>query len=340
MTDMKEFRASRLPYAALCLLSACLLATLSAQAQTYTIVHSFVGAPSDGAFANGELIQDANGNLYGTTVEGGTNNWGTIFKLDANGNETVLYNFTGGSDDGGHPMGGLLRDTEGNLYGTTSTGTDFGGGALFELDTNNQFRTIFKFGAAFGGVATGSGPRSRLVTINGELYGVTTNGAGCQDQSLPSCGLIYKLTKEGTETVLYKFTGGADGAFPQNLIRDSAGNLYGVALSKATLGAGTIWKLDTAGVFTILYSFSGGVDGGQPMGRLIRDVNGNIHGTSAMGGDPTCNCGTVFRLDSGDNERVIHRFFGHGGGAEPGAGPLDAGGVLYGTTVGGGNSRL
>jgi uncharacterized repeat protein (TIGR03803 family) len=307
------------------------------QAQTYAVVYSFAGQPDDGASPNGELVQDAAGNFYGTTMTGGTNNLGTIFKLDPAGNETILYSFTGGTNDGFYPAGGLLLDTEGNLYGTTSRGTDFGGGALFELHTNGTFKRIFKFGAAFGGVVSGIGPRSRLVTNKGDLYGVTTNGGlGCEGTSF-GCGIIYKMTKGGTETVLYKFTGGVDGAFPLNVIRDAEGNLYGVATSGSSVNAGTVWELGTNGQFSVLYAFAGGADGGEPIGRLTRDANGNIRGTTASGGDPTCNCGVVFRLDSSGHETVLHKFFGHGGGSLPGVGLLDVGGALYGTTENGGD---
>jgi uncharacterized repeat protein (TIGR03803 family) len=303
------------------------------QAQTYTVVYSFAGQPNDGVSPNGELVQDAAGNFYGTTMRGGTNNFGTIFKLDPAGNETILYSFTAGPNDGFYPAGGLLLDTEGNLYGTTSTGTDFGGGALFKLDTNGTFKRVFKFGLA----GTGNDPRSRLVTNKGDLYGVTANGGlGCSGAS-QGCGIIYKMTKGGTETVLYKFTGGADGASPQNIIRDAAGNLYGVAVSSSSVNAGTVWELDTNGQFSVLHAFTGGADGGEPLGRLTRDANGNIHGVTASGGDTVCNCGVVFRLDNSRHETVLHKFFGHGGGALPGVGLLDVGGVLYGTAGAGGD---
>jgi len=335
MPNSERFGLSRFLKVVLRLASLCLLATLAAQAQTYTIVHSFAGAPNDGAFANGELVQDPDGNVYGTTYEGGTNNFGTVFKLDPEGNETVLYSFTGGANDGANPLGGLLRDAEGNLYGTTSTGTDAGGGALFELDANNTFRRIFKFGLA----GTGNGPVSRLVTNEGDLYGVTQYGGllsqACQQGAQLRCGIIYKMTKGGTQTVLYSFTGGVDGASPRNLTRDAEGNLYGVATS-ASLTTGTVWKLDSQGVFTVLYSFTGGSDGGEPLGRLIQDSNGNLHGTTISGGDPICKCGVVFRLDNSNNETVVHKFFGHGGGSNPAVGVLDHSGVLYGTTESGG----
>jgi uncharacterized repeat protein (TIGR03803 family) len=329
---VKRFGTNKFLSAAVCLVALCFIAARSAQAQ-YSVVYSFAGAPNDGGFANGELTQDAAGNFYGTTEAGGTHNWGTIFKIDSSGNETVLYNFSGGSD-GGWPMGGLLRDTEGNLYGTTSVAGTNGGGTVFEFDTSNTLRTIFQFGLA----TTGNGPRSRLVTNKGDLYGVTTEGGIFRGQT--RYGIIYKVTKGGTETVLYSFTGGNDGARPQNLIRDSAGNLYGVATaaSDTSVNAGTVWKLDTAGVFSVLYAFTGGADGGNPTGRLIQDTNGNIHGTTTSGGDASCNCGVVFQLDTNGKETVIHKFFGHGGGAEPLVGLLDVGGTLYGTAVAGGDS--
>jgi uncharacterized repeat protein (TIGR03803 family) len=126
------------------------------------------------------------------------------------------------------------------------------------------------------------------------------------------CGTIFKVTTGGHETVLYRFSGGSDGAHPQGVIRDSAGNLYGVDEFNITApGAGTVWKLDAAGVFSVLYTFTGGADGGIPMGRLIRDdTNGTLRGVTASGGDPACNCGVVFSVDATGNEKVIHKFFG------------------------------
>jgi uncharacterized repeat protein (TIGR03803 family) len=305
-----------------------------AQAQTYTVLHSFAGPPNDGAFANAELIQDTAGNFYGTTNQGGTDDGGTIFKLDQTGVVTILHSFIG--NDGAFPDGGLLRDAEGNFYGVTSTGGPAGLGTVFKLDTSNTLKTLHSFIGNLNGAGDGDAPRSRLVTLSGDLYGITTLGGGSANCK-GGCGTIYKMTKGGTETVLYRFTGGADGANPQGIIRDSAGNLYGVA-SSGGAGAGTVWKLDTAGVFSTLYSFTGGADGGTPMGRLIRDSrNGALRGVAASGGDPTCNCGVVYSLDTSGNERVIHKFFGRGGGAGPLVGLLDLGGVLYGTTASGGD---
>lgn len=317
-----------LPVAVFVVLIAAMTLTVAqpAQAQTYSVIYNFAAAPGDGTAPNAELIQDEAGNWYGTTIDGGANGAGVVFKLDSSGVETILYSFTGGADSG-FPETGLFRDPTGNLYGTTGGGSFGVGGTVFKLDTNNVLTTLY----TFKGGADGAQPWFRPVSVNGELYGTTFSGG----DSNCNCGVIFKVTKGGRETVLHHFTGGADGGIPQALIRDSAGNLYGVA-GIGGIGGGTVFKLDTAGVFTVLYSFTGGADGGLPVGRLVRDTNGIIHGVTETGGDPTCQCGVVFRLDANGEETVLHQFFGFGGGYGPfDAGLLDVGGVLYGTSNGG-----
>jgi uncharacterized repeat protein (TIGR03803 family) len=297
-------------------------------AQTYSVLYDFVGGA---VFPNGELIQDSSGNLYGTTTQDLYNGGcGVVFELDPNNVFTILHKFVG--TDGCQPIAGLLRDEEGNLYGTTSSAGKYGGGTVFKLDTNNTLTTLHDFGHDR---SEGWSPRSRLITINGYLYGVTeTGGTGC---SGGGCGVVFKMTKHGTETVLYRFTGGADGGAPQGLIQDTVGNLYGVADATTAPYGGTVWKLGTSGVLTVLYTFTGGSDGGAPIGRLIRDTNGNIHGVTAFGGDMSCyppqGCGTVYRLDASGNEKVLHRFHGGDDGFMPYAGLLDVGGTLYGTNL-------
>ena len=327
MLNLKRFGISRFLKMVSRVASVCVLATLAGQAQTYTVLHEFAGKPTDGAFANGELTEDSDGNFYGTTGEGGANGVGTVFEMDANGEVTILHSFANDSN-GLYPQAGLLLDSQDNLYGTTQE-------AVFRLSPENDaFKTIHMFGIG----NDGGGTRSRMVTNKGDLYFVTPGADGDVCSDLGDCGRILKMTKGGTETVLYAFTGGADGAIPEGLVRDSAGNLYGVALTNVTAqGAGTVFKLDTAGVFTVLYTFTGGADGGTPMGRLTIDANGNLHGVTESGGDPKCNCGVVFRLDSSGHETVVHKFFGGGGGSFPLVGLLDVGGMLYGTTGGGGD---
>jgi uncharacterized repeat protein (TIGR03803 family) len=182
---------------------AMVIGTPAAQAQTYVSLHNFMG--SDGKSPYTGLVRDSAGNLYGTTDLGGASGLGVVFNLDPTGTETVLYSFTGGSD-GAQPYAGLIRDSTGNLYGTTVTGGKFG------------------------------------------------------------LGVVFKLDPTGTETVLHSFAGlPTDGANPYaGLIRDSAGNFYGTTYGGGTSGYGVVFKLDTTGTYTVLYTFTGGADGGPP----------------------------------------------------------------------------
>lgn len=313
-------------------------AALPARAQTYSVIHSFAGGSTDGAVPNGDLIQDAAGNMYGTTEYGGTGFCGTVFKLDSSGAVTILWNFNG-EDDGGFPQAGLFRDPNGDLYGTTSVGGIYGLGTVFKLGTNNALTMLH----SFEGGLDGAHPESKLVSVNGELYGTTRNGGDtkCGD----GCGTIFKVTKGGLKTILYRFKDHADGAYPQGLIRDAEGNLYGAANSEGSIlndcfypgGCGSVFKLDTTGVFTVLYDFRGGGFGAYPWGHLTRDTNGNISGTLQYNGGSDGPWGAVFRLDSSGNETTLHTFFSFGNGAEPYSGILDLGGTIYGTTLYGGD---
>jgi uncharacterized repeat protein (TIGR03803 family) len=312
----------------------------AAHAQTYSVVYNFAGAP-DGEIPNGRLVEDAAGNFYGVTRAGGTAKKGTIFKLDNSGNETVLYSFTG-KVDGGAPVG-LFLDTDGTLYGTADSGGDLscklsttGCGTLFKLSTSNVLIVLHSFTDG----SDGAYPNDALVSINGVLYGTAVDGAGtafCE-----GCGLIFKVTKGGKFSVVYPFTGGADGYGPDDLIRNAAGNLYGAASFGGTGTYGTVFEYDTAGNLLILHSFNGGAGGANPYGRIIRDVNGNIHGTTYAGGDtecdPTVGCGLLFRLDTSGTEAVLHTFRSYPYGNSPFSNLLDVNGSLYGTTDGGGDS--
>lgn len=186
-----------------------------------TVLHMFTGA--DGAFPAGGLLMDAAGNLYGTTVNGGSAGFcrnfgcGTVFKLDPSGNFTVLHAFVE-SSDGGNPTAGLIIDAAGNLYGTAGFGGDFGPGAVFKLDASGNETTLHSF----------SGPDGRepsaplIMDAGGNLYSTTFRG-GAAD-----LGNVFKLDPSGNLTVLHDFTGLADGGNPAaGLIMDAAGNLYG-----------------------------------------------------------------------------------------------------------------
>lgn len=250
-----------------------------------TVLYSFTGGP-DGAgqgFSVSGLLQDDAGNFYGTTFGGGTFDRGVVFKVDSAGHETALYSFTGGTD-GQSPQTSLVRDGEGNLYGTTTAGGDSGYGVVFKLDLVGKETVLYSFtGGADGGVPIGTLVRDK----EGNLYGTTGEGGDlngfCGDLG-PGCGTVFKLTscrkghlerencsgEVGDFTVLHTFTG-EDGALPYGgLVRDEAGNIYGTALFGGDLNGacggfcGVVYKLDRAGTVTVLHSFTGGADGGNP----------------------------------------------------------------------------
>lgn len=320
-------------------LAAIVSVATAASAQTYSVIYSFAGGTMDGSSPTGALIQDSAGNVYGVTGRGGPGAAGTIFEVDPSGNETMLYAFTGGAD-GGIPLAGLFRDPEGNLYGTTSIAGDVNCqcGTVFKLDTSNHLTVLHQFTGKPDGASPGWS--SQLISIDGELYSVTTRGGTLCGTG--GCGVIFKISKGGAEHVVYRFTGGLDGAAPVSLIRDGSGTLYG---STATISGrnATIFKVDPSGSnFMTLFTFLGGPGGDQPSGRMIRDVNGNIHGVTYYGGKisacPHTGCGVVFHMDPSGNETVVHTFFGGANGDLPFAGLLDVGGVLYGTASEGGST--
>ena len=225
------------------------------------MLHSFTGG-TDGASPYAGLIRDAAGNLYGTTVYGGTSSSGTVYKIDASGQEMVLYSFTGGND-GGFPYGGVIRDSAGNLYGTTYYGGASDAGTVYKIDASGQETVLY----SFTGGTDGGFPYAGVIRDSaGNLYGTTTGGGAS------GLGTVYKIDASGQETVLHSFTGGADGANPDaGVIRDSAGNLYGTTISGAASEGGTVYEVDSTGLETVLYSFQGGTDGYYPYGGLTGD---------------------------------------------------------------------
>ena len=311
-----------------------------------TVLYSFKGTP-DGNGPVG-VVRDAHGNLYGATYFGGLNcqvqpdaGCGTLFKVDPKGKETVLHTF-GGRGDGVAPVG-VVMDSRGNLYGTTSNGGDFscggkytwGCGTIFKLGADGSYTILYKFQ---GGVNGGS-PNAVIVDAAGNLYG--TAGGGTD-------GIVFKLTPNHEFSVLYSFAGGTgDGCLPfSGLLLDAAGNLYGTTNHCGAFGYGTVFKLDAAGNETTLYSFTGGADGSFPYAGLVQDAAGNLYGTTGFGGDfdhdctlsgDTPGCGVVFELSPTGQLTVLHAFQGTTDGLWPYWGvTLDAEGNLYGATATGG----
>ena len=304
-----------------------------AQAQTYKVLYTFLGGTEpDGSTPVAGLVRTSSGALYGTTSLGGTRGGGTVFKLSATGQYSVLHNFRGGKD-GKLVLAGLIRDNSGNLYGTTWFGGGYGGGygagTVFKVSKSGKEEVLH----AFKGQPTdGGSPAAGLVRDSaGSLYGTTFAGG------TNNFGMVFRVAPNGKEKVLYSFPGGANGFSPvAGLVRDAAGNLYGTTEGGGTTAGGIVFKLDVSGTETVLYTFTGGTDGGGPEAGLIRDTQGNLYGTTVGGGAATCRCGTVFKLDTAGTETVLHSFDGTDG-SNPVAGLVrDAEGNFYGTASAGG----
>ena len=258
----------------------------SAQAQTLTVLYSFTG--SGGASPYAGLVGDSAGNLYGTAYGGGSAacalGCGTVFKLNANRREKTLYRFTGKSD-GASPLAALIRDADGNLYGTTRYGGNFvcggGCGTVFKVDTTGKETVLY----SFTGAPDGSVPQASLIRdSSGTFYGTTINGGDVTCSNPAGCGTVFKLDASGNETVLYSFTGKGDGRSPSaGLVRDAAGNLFGTTTGGGASGFGTVFKLDATGNETVLHSFAGGSDGAGPSAGLIPG-GPDLYGTTVGGG--------------------------------------------------------
>jgi len=258
-----------------------------------TVLHSFVaGSTTDGSLPYAGLIEDAKGNLYGTTLEGGDisceegEGCGVVFKFDAmTGKETVLYTFTG-NPDGERPEASLIRDAEGNLYGTTSAGGPADAGTVFEVIAATRTESVLY---SFTGGNDGKRPVANLARDTaGNLYGTTYMGGSALS------GTVFKVDTSNQETVLYNFTGGADGQYPfAGVIIDSQGNLYGTTIFGGTSSDGVAFELDTAGAETVLHTFNGS-NGQYPVAILLPDGKGDFYSTTELGG--THGMGTVFKL--------------------------------------------
>jgi uncharacterized repeat protein (TIGR03803 family) len=316
-------------------------------------LHTFAGGLTDGAFPNGPLTRDAAGNLYGTTASGGNGSdpagYGTVFKLDAAGNETVLHHFTG-LEGGSVPAGGVLRDSQGNLYGVTIHGGHVCSlpistcGTVFRLEPDGTFTTLHRFAA---GGTEGSEPQTALILdAKRNLYGTTYSG-GVGDVPARGSGTVFRIDSAGVLTTLYDFANSGTFYPGGPLMRDDVGNLYGVTKEGGDAGGGTIFRLDPEGELSILHAFedtdiyepaffSDEPGGAAPYAGLVGDPTGIVYGATLGGGEDRR--GIVYRFDMQSQAfKVLHTFTdAQGGGVEA---PLvrDSTGVLYGTTRGGGD---
>ena len=246
----------------------------------------------------------------------------------------VLYRFAGGSDGVG-PAGALI-DVNGTLYGVTSAGGGhpaclYGGGCgtVYSVSTTGAEKVLHRF----AGGADGADPFAGLIDANGTLYGTTRYGGGSGCVESFGCGTIYTVTPSGKEKVVYAFGSYANGAQPFDSLIDVNGTLYGTTWHGGASDNGTVFSLDSSGVERVLHSFSGPPDGALPYGRLT-EIKGRLYGTTWSGGSGcgAGGCGTVFRITTGGDEKVLYSFAGGSDGSFPNAGLTAVNGVMYGTT--------
>jgi uncharacterized repeat protein (TIGR03803 family) len=290
---------------------------------------------SDAAYPRTPLIQGIDGALYGTTGDGGTDGYGTVFMLSTNGSGyQVLYSFTDGKSE--TPGAWLVQGTDGALYGTTPNGGPEGNGTVFKLSTNGSGYQVLH---SFTGT-DGANPYAGLVQgADGALYGTSyvggTNGLGA----------AFKLRTDGSGyQVLHSFSNaGVDGYFPEApLVQGADGALYGTTSYGGTNGNGTVFKLNPDGSGYQMLSSIPGVSliGGAVPSGLVQGADGALYGITSDGG--TNDHGTVFKLSpNGSGYQVLHNFTGTGGdGGYPNAGLVQGtDGALYGTTYDGGTHR-
>jgi uncharacterized repeat protein (TIGR03803 family) len=353
MRSKKLFSASNPTFVIfITLLLASAVVPTQAHARKFKVLHTFKG--SDGEGPAGQLVRDKAGNLYGTTVVGGSSRCtgggcGTAFKMDKTGKLVWLHKFQGANGD--EPFG-LLRDVAGNFYGTTVYGgkinhfCSLGCGVAFELDKSGKETVLHKF----NGDPDGYYPTGPLVRDKaGNLYGATQLGGKS------GLGTVFKLSPTGKETILYDFGGGSDGGAPSaGVILDAEGNTYGTTFIGGDLncnpgqGCGVVFKVDTGGNETVLHTFEG-PDGSSPTSPLLMDSDENLYGTTQDGGNLDCQgglgCGVAFQLSPQSNgtwaETVLYAFCSASNcidGKFPSVGALirDAAGNLYGTIIEGG----
>ena len=307
----------------------------SSGSYTEKVLHSFTGQP-DGQ-SPGSLLIDASGNLYGTTVFGGTSKsttickkgCGIVFELANNSGSytySVLYNFLVTGGDGIGPAANLVMDSAGNLYGTTgaggiaATGCLIGCGTVFELvkGSGGYTETLPPL-YSFTGIPDGYVPGNLVIQeVSGNILLYGSAGGGTSTACLMGCGIVFELdNSSGTfkKSLLYSFAGSPDVQGGSIVAIDASGNLYGIGGggdSTACVGCGTVFKLHPDGNGTyaesVLYSFAGSPDGAVPTG-LVLDASDDVYGTTGLGGTSTVcglsGCGTVFEITPGSTGPTI-----------------------------------
>jgi uncharacterized repeat protein (TIGR03803 family) len=307
----------------------CAATAIGAPGQTFTTLVTFDG--TNGAQPVGSLVQGADGNLYGTTTNGGAYSvcsygsaCGTVFKVTPEGGLTTLYSFD--ATDGSQPVAGLVLGTDGNLYGTTQWGGLFGWGTVFNITTDGDLSTLYNFR---GGVGYGGLPAAPLVQAgDGDFYGTTAVG-GSKEGCSAGCGTVFKITLEGALTTLFSFGSADDGDYPgSGLLQGLDGNFYGTTQRYA----GTIFEITPEGALTTLYDFPAAFT--DPNG-LIQTASGELYGTTRLGGADEA--GMIYKLSPTGGTPTKLFSFDCTDGCDPGALIQATDGNFYGATYAGGS---
>jgi len=268
-----------------------------------TTIYTFCSQPncSDGSEPEAGLVLGTDGNFYGTTVTGGTNNLGTVFRVTPVGALTTLYSFD--QTDGSGPCAPLIQGNSGDFYSTTFDGGTSGYGTIFKITPAGKLTTLYDFTGADNALVCAS----LLQAANGSFYGTTANDGGFGRGN----GTIYELTLAGAFSTVLTFNG-SDGANPQDgLVQTADGNFYGTTAEGGACSEGTVFELAPDGTLTTLFSFSFGgsssIDGSYPYAPLVYASNGKLVGTASFGGGPG-HAGTVFEISTKGALNRLHSF--------------------------------
>jgi len=254
-----------------------------------TTLHSFcshTGCP-DGAQPYTGLVLGTNGNFYGTTYAGGTDDEGTVFQMAPSGTLTTLHSFNY-TTDGAFPYGALVQAANGDFYGTTYEGDTTGYGTLFKITAAGKLTTLHNFQSTDGAYPEGA----LIQAANGKLFGTTYNGGA------NGYGAIFEATLAGAVTLVHSFAA-TGGAYPvSGVIQATDGNLYGTTAytGSGETGYGTVFEFTSGGALTPLHTFAD-TDGAYVADGLVQGTDGSFYGTTYEGG--TDSIGTVFNISTG-----------------------------------------
>jgi uncharacterized repeat protein (TIGR03803 family) len=311
----------------------------------YTSLYSFGISTNDGSGPSDELVRGSDGNLYGTTHDGGMMNSGTVFRISPGGSYSNFYSFGSHTNDGASPTAGLIQGSDGNFYGATEKGGTAGVGMVFRISASGSETNLYSFGSYTN---DGQDPLAGLVQgSDSNLYGTTLFGG------TTNVGTVFRISPSGVYTSLYSFGSHTnDGFLPfTGLVQGSDGNFYGTTYDGGTTynggtnsvcpdGCGAVFRISPSGVYTTLYSFGISTnDGTKPTATPVQGSDGNIYGMTIEGG--TVNSGTIFRISLSGSYSNLYSFGSYtNDGTSPAGLMQGSDGNFYGTTVEGGTTNF